>query len=62
MGLGYKVDFWLAIIWLLSLVVDVIGMGMGEEPTWFLVLCPTFTLFFVCFINYLNGKLKDMNK
>lgn len=46
-----KRSYWvfLAILWSLALIADIISAAKGESPSWILVFCPLVTLIvFLC--------------
>lgn len=46
----------LALLWTLSLIVDIISACVGNDPTWTLVFCPLVVLVMGCWNDYFKSR------
>lgn len=51
-----KTKLWLAILWSIVLVADIISAVVGNDPSWVLVFCPLIILVMDKWENYIRNK------
>lgn len=51
-----KTKLWLAILWSIVLVADIISAVVGNDPSWVLVFCPLIILVMDKWENYIRSK------